>query len=268
MNAPRHKNRPKIMAILNVTPDSFSDGGAFNNVNAAVTQAKRCVDDGADIIDIGAESTRPGATPVSAEQELVRVMPVLQALQNNIAVPISIDTYKADVARAAIENGASIINDVWGLQRDRDMADVAAETGSEVIIMHNRFEGADETINILEDMDRWFDASLNLATKSGVLHEKITLDPGIGFGKTFKQNLIVLAHLQHLKNRGYPILMGLSRKRFIGAILDVEADQRLYGTLAANLSSIMDGADIIRVHDVQPHREAIDIWMAIDAERT
>lgn len=268
MSAHGHKKRPLIMAILNVTPDSFSDGGAFNEVNAAVTQAKRCVEEGADIIDIGAESTRPGAKPVSAEEELARVLPVLSALKNELTKPISIDTYKAQVAKAAIENGASIINDVWGLQRDKQMADVAAQTDAQVIIMHNRFDGANENIDILNDMDRWFDTSLALAKKSGIRDENITLDPGIGFGKTFKQNLIVLAHLKRLKNHGYPVLMGLSRKRFIGAILNVEADQRLFGTLSANLSSIMDGVDAIRVHDVKPHREAIDIWMAIDAERT
>lgn len=268
MSARRHKNRPQIMAILNVTPDSFSDGGAFNNVDTALAQAKRCADEGADILDIGAESTRPDAKEVTEEEELARVLPILHALENQITLPISIDTYKAPVARAAIENGASMINDVWGLQRDPDMARVAAETDSPVIIMHNRFDGADENIDILNDMDRWFDISLAHAHKCGIDDKRITLDPGIGFGKTFKQNLIVLAHLERIKARGYPLLMGLSRKRFIGAILDAEADQRLFGTLSANLSSIMDGADIIRVHDVKQHREAIDIWMAIDAERT
>ena len=147
------------------------------------------------------------------------------------------------------------------------MTHVAAESGCPVIIMHNRFDGANESIDILDDMDRWFETSLELAKQSGISDANITLDPGIGFGKTFKQNLIVLANLKRLKMLGYPILMGLSRKRFIGAILDAEADQRLFGTLSANLSSIMDGVDIIRVHDVKPHREAIDIWMAIDAER-
>ena len=268
MAARKLKTRPKIMAILNITPDSFSDGGEFNEVDAALAQAKRCADEGADIIDIGAESTRPGAKAVSEKEELARVLPVLEALKSEINLPISIDSYKANVARAALKAGASIINDVWGLQCDEKMAAVAAEAECSVIIMHNRFDGADETTDILDDMDRWFDVSLKFARNAGIRENKITLDPGIGFGKTFKQNLIILAHLERLKSRGYPLLMGLSRKRFIGAILDAETDERLFGTLSANLSSILDGVDIIRVHDVKPHREAIDILMAIDAERT
>jgi len=268
MHEPHRMKRPAIMAILNVTPDSFSDGGAFNTTETALRHARQCVSEGANMLDIGAESTRPGATAVTAEDELARILPVLQALNGKIKIPISIDTYKASVARAATENGATIINDVWGLQRDPAMADVAAETNAAVIIMHNRFEGVDETVDILDDMERWFDVSLNLARKSGIPDAKITLDPGIGFGKTFRQNLIILAHLKRLKARGFPLLIGLSRKRFIGTVLNAEVDQRLFGTLSANLYSIMGGADIIRVHDVKPHREALDIWMAIDAERT
>lgn len=262
------RRRPAIMAILNITPDSFSDGGQFNDVGAAVWQAKKCAEEGADILDIGAESTRPGAIPVPGEEELVRLVPVLEALQSEINIPVSVDTHKSHVARVAIEAGASIINDVWGLQRDTDMAGVVAETGARIVIMHNRFDGADDTIDILEDMDHWFDMALSLANQHGISDDKIILDPGIGFGKSFDQNLIVLANLDRIKKHGYPVLMGLSRKRFIGAILDLEVDKRLFGTLSANLHCIREGVEIIRVHDVKPHSEAIDIMMAIDAKRT
>lgn len=266
------QRRPRLMAILNVTPDSFSDGGRFNAADAALEQARRFESEGADILDIGAESTRPGAEPVSEAEELQRLAPVFKAASGAMigAAPLalSIDTYKANVARAAMAAGFSIINDVWGLQRDPDMATVAAETGAEVMIMHNRVEGADETIDILDDMDRWFDRSLALARAAAIPDERIVLDPGIGFGKTFRQNLIVLANLERLKARGYPLLIGLSRKRFIGTILEAEVDHRLFGTLGANLFTLAHGADILRVHDVKPHREALDVWMAIDAERS
>lgn len=262
------RRRPKLMAILNVTPDSFSDGGRFNSADKALEQAHRLTAEGADILDIGAESTRPGSDPVTEVEELRRLQPVFAALKGAIALPLSIDTYKANVARTAMAAGASIINDVWGLQRDAAMAAVVAETGADVMIMHNRVEGADETIDILDDMDRWFDRSLALARKANIPDDKITLDPGIGFGKTFHQNLIVLANLERLKARGYPLLIGLSRKRFIGAILDAEVNDRLFGTLGANLFTLAHGADIIRVHDVKPHREALAVWMAIDAERS
>lgn len=263
----RLKSRPQIMAILNATPDSFSDGGRFNEARSALVQARLYVEEGADILDIGAESTRPGAAAVSAEEELARLLPVLRALQGEIAIPLSVDTYKASVARAALAHGAEIVNDVWGLQRDAEMAAAVAETGARIVIMHNRFDGADEAVDILGDMDRWFDVSLDLARRHGIEEGRIVLDPGIGFGKTFRQNLIVLANLERIGARGYPVLIGLSRKRFIGAILKAEVEERLFGTLSANLYSIAGGADIVRVHDVKPHREAIDLWMAIDAER-
>lgn len=261
-------NRPRIMAILNVTPDSFSDGGSFNGPEQALEQAKRCVAEGADILDIGAESTRPGSKTVSEEEERYRLEPIFDALKGAVTIPLSIDTYKASIARWAVENGASIINDVWGLQRDGDMARVVADSRADVIIMHNRFDGADETIDILDDMDRWFETSLELARQHGVDESRITLDPGIGFGKTFQQNLIVLANLERLRRHGFPILMGLSRKRFLGEILNAEVDERLFGTLSANLLSVFKGVEIIRVHDVKPHREAIDVIMQIDGARS
>lgn len=259
---------PVLMAILNLTPDSFFDGGKFTDLDAALAQARHMVCEGADILDIGAESTRPGFEAITAEEELARLVPVLEALKGEVSIPISVDTYKAEVARVAIEAGASIINDVWGLQRDAAMAAVIAENNVKAIIMHNRFDGADANVDILDDMKRWFKTSLTLARQAGIRESDIILDPGIGFGKTFEQNLTVLAHLDQLKALGYPVLMGLSRKRFIGEILDTPVDQRLFGTLSANLASISQGIDIIRVHDIKAHREVIDVWMAIDARRT
>ena len=259
--------RPQIMGILNVTPDSFSDGGAFDEPEHALEQARLMQAEGADILDIGAESTRPGHEAVSVEDECERLGPIFDALAGRIQIPISIDTYKAETARFALSRGAKIINDVWGLQRDPDMANVAAGHDCDVVIMHNRFDGIDGSIDILADMDRWFERSLELARKAGIKEERIVLDPGIGFGKDFDQNIKVLANLDCVKRYGFPVLMGLSRKRFLGAILNAEADERLFGTLSANLLSIYEGISIIRVHDVKPHREAIDVFMQIDAAR-
>lgn len=259
--------RPQIMGILNVTPDSFSDGGAFNAPEHALEQARRMEAEGADILDIGAESTRPGHEAVTVEDECARLGPIFDALSGNVSIPISIDTYKAETAKFALERGAKIINDVWGLQRDLDLADVAADHECDVIIMHNRFDGIDGTIDILDDMERWFARSLEIARKAGIKEDRIVLDPGIGFGKDFDQNIKVLANLDHVKRHGFPVLMGLSRKRFLGAILNAEVDERLFGTLSANLLSIYEGISIIRVHDVKPHREVIDVFMQIDAAR-
>lgn len=265
---PLPEKRPAIMAILNVTPDSFSDGGRFDMIDNALAQARRMIADGADILDIGAESTRPGSKPVSVEEELARLLPVLDALRGDAGVPVSVDTYKAHVAQAATENGAEIINDVWGLQHDLEMARVVAETGVRVVIMHNRFEGADGAINIFDDMARWFETSLGLARQYGVEDDKIIFDPGIGFAKTFKQNLAILGNLDRIRAYGFPVLMGLSRKKFLGKILgNADVDERLFGTLAANFLSIMNGVDMVRVHDVKPHFDMIRTLMAIDAAR-
>ena len=259
--------RPQIMGILNVTPDSFSDGGAFDAPEHALKQACLMEEEGADILDIGAESTRPGHEAVSVEDECTRLGPIFDALADKIRIPISIDTYKAETARFALGRGARLINDVWGLQRDPDIAHVAADHDCDVVIMHNRVDGIDGTIDILSDMEHWFAQSLDLARKAGINEERIILDPGIGFGKDFDQNIKVLANLDCVKQYGFPVLMGLSRKRFLGAILDAEVDERLFGTLSANLLSIYEGVSIIRVHDVKPHREAIDVFMQIDAAR-
>jgi dihydropteroate synthase len=258
------RQSPVLMGILNVTPDSFSDGGRHLEPAAAAARASAMVAEGAAIIDIGGESTRPGHVPVSAAEELRRVAPVLEALAKDFDAPISLDTSKAAVAREAARLGASVVNDVWGLQRDPGMADAVAETGSAVVVMHNR-ERADETIDILDDVERFFERSLNLAAGAGVPFGRILLDPGVGFGKTPKQNHSCIFNLDRFRRFGAPILIGLSRKSFIGRIIGAEADRRLPGTLAADTIALMRGASVLRVHDVAENRVALDIFKALSA---
>lgn len=253
-------SRPHVMGILNVTPDSFSDGGMHAAADTAIAHAGTMVSEGADILDIGGESTRPGAEPVSLDDEWARIAPVLEPI-TELGAPVSIDTYKADIARRACAAGAVIINDVWGLQRDPAMPDTAAETGAHVIMMHNRAK-ADSDINILEDIDRWFERSMELARKAGIPAAKQILDPGFGFGKTTDQNFQILNQLEKLQKHGLPILAGASRKRMIGAVLHVETDERLFGSLAAHLIAAQKGAAILRVHDVRPHADAVQILSA------
>src|SRR5271156_6817695 len=255
------KTSPQLMGILNVTPDSFSDGGRHSDLAAAVARAKAMVADGAAIVDIGGESTRPGHVPVPEDEELRRVVPALEALAE-LDVAISIDTSKAAVAREAARLGACVINDVWGLQRDPGMADAVAATGSAVIVMHNRDE-ADKTIDILDDVERFFERSLNIAAAAGVPFGRILLDPGIGFGKTPEQNLSCIWGLDRFRRFGAPILIGLSRKSFIGRITGAEVDRRLPGTLAADTIALMRGASVLRVHDVAENRAALEIFKAL-----
>jgi dihydropteroate synthase len=253
------KSRPAVMGILNLTPDSFSDGGRFQAFDAAIAHAKSMVVAGCDIVDIGGESTRPSATPVSEAEELARVGEVLRALAGLLDVPLSIDTSKAAVAARAIETGAAVINDVWGLQKDPDMAPVAAETEAALIIMHNR-EEEDEQVDILADIRRFFDRSLALAAKAGVSEEVIILDPGIGFGKTSRQNVEAVARIPDLKEYGLPILVGTSRKAFLGSLTGDGIEATLIGTVAANLVAAAAGASIFRVHDVAEHVAALRIF--------
>ncbi len=256
--------RPHVMGILNVTPDSFSDGGRFNAEAAALERARELRDDGADILDIGGESTRPGADPVDLEEEWSRLAPVLEPV-TDLDLPVSIDTYKAEIARRACAAGAVIINDVWGLQKDPDMPDTAAESGAHVVMMHNR-PAADPNNDILTEIDRWFERSMELAAKAGIPAEKQILDPGFGFGKTIDQNFIILNRLETLKKHGLPILAGASRKRMIGAVLNNEAGDRLFGSLAVHMIAAQKGAAIVRAHDVRPHAEAMKILAATQAE--
>jgi dihydropteroate synthase len=255
--------RPIVMGILNVTPDSFSDGGRFLDPGAAIAHARRMVAEGADIIDIGAESTRPygSATPVSASEEARRLASVLAAVAG-LGVPVSIDTMKAQVAASALAAGAGIVNDVWGLQRDPDMAGVVAGHGVPVIVMHNR-ETADPAIDIMADIAAFFARSLDLAERAGIARDRIVLDPGIGFGKTPEQSMTALARLDALKALGLPLLVGASRKRFIDTVSPAPPDRRLGGSLAAHLLAVAGGAHIIRVHDVAETVQALRVAAAI-----
>ena len=258
---------PAVMGVLNVTPDSFSDGGKFLAPDQALAQARRLIADGADIIDIGAESTRPygGAQPVSAEMELRRLQPVLAQIVA-LGVPVSIDSMKAEVVAWALDRGAAIVNDVWGLQRDGEMAASIAARNAPVIAMHNR-ERADPSIDIMQDIAAFFDRSLEIAARAGLARENIVLDPGIGFGKTQEQSLIVLARLDELKSFGLPLLIGASRKVFIASVSPSEPQQRLGGSIAAHLAAARRGATIIRTHDVAETVQALRVLAAIEDKR-
>jgi dihydropteroate synthase len=256
------KSRPAVMGVLNLTPDSFSDHGQFQTFDAAVAQAKTMVAEGCDIVDIGGESTRPGAVSVSAAEELARVEPALTALVRVLDVPLSIDTYKAAVAARAGEVGAVVVNDVWGLQRDPKMADAVAQAQTAVVITHNRAE-RDATVDIFADMRRFFDRSLALAAKAGIRNDLIILDPGIGFGKTSRQNVEALARIANLKAYGFPILVGASRKAFLGSLTGDGIEATLIGTVAVGLMAAASGASILRVHDVAEHVAALRVLHAL-----
>lgn len=254
--------RTYIMGILNVTPDSFSDGGKFLDLDKAVEHAKRMVAEGADIIDVGGESTRPGSQEISAEEELRRIMPVLERLVKELDVPISIDTYKAEVAEEALRLGVHMVNDVWGMQRDPKMAGVVARYGVPVVVMHNQ-KGTEYQGDIMEEICQYFRKSIQLGVAAGIEREKIILDPGIGFGKTPEQNMLVMARLGELNDLGHPILLGTSRKSMIGKILDLPTGERLEGTLATTVLGIIQGVDIVRVHDVKENVRVAKVTDAI-----
>jgi dihydropteroate synthase len=255
------------MGVLNVTPDSFSDGGKFFHPEAAIDQARRIIAEGADILDIGAESTRPygNAQPVAADEEQRRLVPVLPAVVA-LGVPVSIDTMKAEIAAWALGQGAAIVNDVWGLQRDPAMARTIAENGAAAIVMHNRTQ-ADPAIDIIADIEAFFRRSLALANEAGIGRDRIVLDPGIGFGKTAEQSIVALARLDRLSAFGLPLLVGASRKRFIHSISPSEPQDRLGGSIAAHLIAASHGAAIIRTHDVAPTAQALRVAQAIRAQQ-
>jgi len=242
-------NKTLIMGILNVTPDSFSDGGRYNALDAAIIQAKKLVEDGADIIDVGGESTRPGSKYVSVDEELSRVLPIIEALVLEIDVPISIDTYKAEVAEKAILAGAHIINDVWGGKADERMATVAAKYDVPYIIMHNR-DNMDYSSFMRDALSDLYE-SIQMAKRAGVRDEKIIIDPGIGFAKDLQLNLEMMRNLDTLVALGYPVLLATSRKSMIGAVLDLPANERLEGTGATVCYGIQKGCQMVRVHDVK-----------------
>ena len=247
--------RTLVMGILNATPDSFSDGGRWSERDAALAHARDMIAEGADILDVGGESTRPGHTPVAADDEIARVVPVIERLARDGSVPISIDTFKARTAEAAFLAGASILNDVWGLTRDPDLARVAAAHRAPVVLMHNRDE-IDGTLDVVADQLAFFRRSIDLALAAGIAEDDLVLDPGIGFGKTAEQDVAALVRLDELAVLGRPVLLGTSRKRIVGRILDRPPAERVDGTLATNVVGIWQGASILRVHDVRPHVDA------------
>jgi dihydropteroate synthase len=244
--------RTLVMGILNITPDSFSDGGKFYDLDAAVRHAEQLIADGADILDIGAESTRPyGSNKVSETEELERLMPVLEKVVGMSPVPISVDTYKASVAKAALKAGAHIINDIWGLQYDPEMAKVAAEFNVPVVMMHNQ-DGTNYPRDIMSHLQEFLENSVKIGLEAGIEPDKFIIDPGIGFGKTGADNLVIMSRLEELTSLGYPLLLGTSRKLFIGKTLDLPPGDRVEGTGATVAVGILKGAHIVRVHDVKP----------------
>jgi dihydropteroate synthase len=257
---------PAVMGVLNLTPDSFSDGGQFVTPERALARARRMITEGADIIDIGAESTRPyGAEPVSPDEELKRLQPVLADVVS-LGVPVSIDSMKSAVVAWALDAGATMANDVWGLQRDPDMAGLLAARNSPVIVMHNR-DRVDANIDIMKDIAAFFARSLEIAAKAGISPGNIVLDPGIGFGKTPEQSMTALARLNELSAFGLPLLVGASRKRFISSVAPSEPDQRLGGSIAAHIIAAKGGARIIRTHDVSETVQALRVAAAIGDRR-
>lgn len=248
--------RTLIMGILNVTPDSFSDGGRYNNLDSALEQAKKMIENGVDIIDIGGESTRPGHTQISVEEEIGRVVPVIEMLSKELDIIISIDTYKYQVAEAALKAGAHIINDIWGLQYDNgEMAKLAADYNVPVIAMHNQ-NGTEYSEDIILSMRKFFERTYEISDRYGISRDNIILDPGIGFGKGMEENIEVLARLEELRDMG-KILLGTSKKRFIGTILGgLSTDERVEGTVATTVIGIGKGVDIVRVHNVLENKRA------------
>lgn len=256
----------RIMGILNVTPDSFSDGGRFNSVETAALRAREMVAEGADIIDVGGESTRPGHTRISDEEEIARVVPVIERIKAELDVPVSVDTYKSAVAEAAVKAGADLINDIWGFRYDEGLARLTAEAGLPCVLMDNRTEPV--TGDIMEAMKATLVESIEIARRAGVADENIILDPGIGFGKTYEQNLTAINRLDELCGLGFPVLLAASRKSVIGNTLNLPAGERVEGTVATSVIGVMKGAAFVRVHDVKENLRAVKMTEVILKERS
>lgn len=250
-------NEPVIMGILNVTPDSFSDGGKWNQMDRALLHTEEMIRDGAEIIDIGGESTRPGYQKVTEDEEIERVVPYIRAVREKFNIPVSIDTYKAKVARAAVEAGAGLINDIWGFKGDPKMAETAAALRVPCCVMHNRNLETHPYHNLMEDVLNDLKESIRLGLDAGVRPEHIITDPGIGFGKTLEDNLLVMKHLERLKELGYPILLGTSRKSMIGLTLSLPVEERVEGTVATTVFGVVKGCSFVRVHDVKENYRAM-----------
>lgn len=255
------KNKTYVMGILNVTPDSFSDGGKFNRPDAALKHTEEMIAQGAAIIDVGGESTRPGYEKISEEEEIARTAPVIEAIKRNFDIPVSIDTYKSGVARAALAAGADLVNDIWGLKYDKEMAAVIAESGAACCLMHNRDNT--EYTGFMTDMKRDLAESVALAKQAGIGEDRIILDPGVGFGKTYENNLEAIRCLEELQELGYPVLLGTSRKSVIGLTLDLPASERVEGTLVTTVLAVEKHCMFVRVHDVKENCRAIRMAEAI-----
>lgn len=251
------KNKTYVMGILNVTPDSFSDGGKFYSLDRALKQTEKMIYDGADIIDIGGESTRPGHIAVSDEEEMERVIPVIKAVKKRFDIPVSIDTYKSKVALAAVEAGADLINDIWGFKYDSKMAETVKKSNAACCLMHNRSNM--DYLDFMEDVLSDLKASIDIALRAGIERDKIIVDPGVGFGKNYEQNLAVINNIDRLFELGYPVLLAVSRKSVIGNALNLPVDQRLEGTLAATVIGVLKGCGFVRVHDVKENKRVIDM---------
>ncbi len=250
-----------VMGILNVTPDSFSDGGRWNHMDDALFHAQSMIDEGADILDIGGESTRPGYTRISDEEEIARVAPVIEAVKSRFDIPISVDTYKSGVAKAAIEAGADLINDIWGLKADPKMAGVIARANVPSCLMHNRKTAVYN--RFLEDVVSDLKETLDIAKKAGICKDTIILDPGVGFAKSYEQNLAITNHLEVVDALGCPILLGTSRKSMIGLTLDLPSDQREEGTMVTTVWAVQKGCMFVRVHNIQANVRAIKMAEAL-----
>lgn len=255
------ENHCYVMGILNVTPDSFSDGGKFNTMDAAMRHAQEMAEEGADIFDVGGESTRPGHVQITEEEEIARVAPVIERLKAEFDIPVSVDTYKSHVAEAALQAGADLVNDIWGLKYDEKMAAVIAKHNVACCLMHNREKA--EYQDFIQDVLSDLQETISLAKQTGIAQDKIMLDPGIGFGKTYEMNLEMMKHLDALNGLGYPVLLGTSRKSMIGLTLDLPADQREEGTLVTTVMGIVSGCSFVRVHDVKANKRAVKMTEAI-----
>ena len=255
------QNHTYIMGILNITPDSFSDGGKWNHLDEALRHTEAMIADGADIIDIGGESTRPGHTPVSAEEEAQRVLPVIEAVRKRFDIPISVDTFKSSVAESAIQAGADLVNDIWGLKYDPHMSEVIAKSGLACCLMHNRDNT--EYRNFMEDVKQDLRETIALAKAAGIADDKIILDPGVGFAKSYENNLEVIRRLKEFNELKYPVLLGTSRKSVIGLTLDLPAAERVEGTIVTTVMAVEAGCMFVRVHDVKENHRAIQMAEAI-----
>ncbi len=248
-------NKTYIMGILNVTPDSFSDGGNFNNLESALRQTEKMINEGADIIDVGGESTRPGHTVITEEEEILRVIPIIENIKKNFDIPISVDTYKSDVAEAALSAGANLVNDIWGFKYDKKIAEVTKKFNAACCLTHNR----DNTkyINFMGEVLSDLRESVDIALHAGILKDKIIIDPGVGFGKTYENNIEIINNIEKLNELGFPILLAASRKSVIGLTLDLPVNERLEGTLATTVFGVIKGCGFVRVHDVKENKRII-----------